>query len=86
MKIQYSLAKINSGQQLIIAAGMLANLVFAGIDVSNGLLSPGDFVMLQTIFMQLSIPLHFMGTVFRQIDESSINIEGLLKITKTMPS
>ena len=34
MKIQYSLAKINSGQQLIIAAGMLANLIFAGIDVS----------------------------------------------------
>ena len=36
--------------------------------------------------MQMAQPLFFMGTAFRQMDESSINIEGLLKIRQKTPS
>lgn len=46
LNLQFSLATLNTGQQLILALGMLGNLAMAGFDVSHGLLTPGDFVML----------------------------------------
>ncbi len=65
LNLQYSLSALNTGQQCIIAAGMFGNLAMAALDVSHGLLTPGDFVMIQSIFLQIAQPLFFMGTVFR---------------------
>jgi ABC-type transport system involved in Fe-S cluster assembly fused permease/ATPase subunit len=42
--------------------------MLAAYDVSIGRLTPGDFVMIQAFFMQLSGPLFNMGTLFREID------------------
>jgi ATP-binding cassette, subfamily B, heavy metal transporter len=58
------------GQQLIFCAGMIGNLLLAGSDITSGVLTAGDIVMMQALFMQIASPLFIMGTMFRQMDES----------------
>ena len=82
MKVQYSLSNLNSGQQALFAIGMTVNMLLAIADINAGILTPGDFVMLQALFMQIAQPLHFMGTIFRNIDESQVNVEDLFLILK----
>lgn len=80
MKVQYSLANLNAGQQLMFSIGMTVNLMLAARDISLGVMTPGDFVMIQALFMQVAQPLHFMGTIFREVDESHVNVEELFNI------
>lgn len=82
MKVQYSLANLNGGQQVLFALGMTVNLMLACGDIYAGVLTPGDFVMIQALFMQIAQPLHFMGTIFRGIEESQVNVEDLFLILK----
>lgn len=82
MKVQHSLANLNSGQQCLFALGMTVNLLLACSDIYAGVLTPGDFVMIQALFMQIAQPLHFMGTIFRNLDESQVNVEDLFLILK----
>lgn len=82
MKVQYSLANLNAGQQALFAIGMTINLLLATKDIHAGVLTPGDFVMIQALFMQIAQPLHFMGTIFRNIEESQVNVEDLFLILK----
>jgi ABC-type transport system involved in Fe-S cluster assembly fused permease/ATPase subunit len=68
MTVQTTLSKLNVGQSLIFSTGLTVNLILAAWDVSTGRLTPGDFVMIQALFMQLAGPLFNMGTLFREID------------------
>lgn len=61
---------------------MTVNLLLAAWDISVGVLTPGDFVMIQALFMQIAQPLHFMGTIFRNLDESQIKVEDLFLILR----
>ena len=47
---------------------MTLNLVLAALDVSHGVFTPGDFVLIQAYFLQLAGPLFNMGTFFREIE------------------
>ncbi len=68
--IQQTLGRLNVGQSFIFSCGLTLNLFMAAFDVSHGILTPGDFVMIQALFMQLAAPLNQMGMLFRQIDQS----------------
>ena len=66
--VQKSLSQLNMGQSAIFSVGLTINLLMAAYDVSTGAMTPGDFVMIQSMFMQLSGPLNYVGTLFRMID------------------
>jgi ABC-type transport system involved in Fe-S cluster assembly fused permease/ATPase subunit len=68
---------LNIGQNIIFTIGSSVNLMMAAYDVSNGRLTPGDFVMIQAFFLQLAGPLFNMGTLFREIDQSQVDVEDL---------
>jgi ABC-type transport system involved in Fe-S cluster assembly fused permease/ATPase subunit len=51
MVVQRSLSNLNIGQQAIFNTGLTLNLIFAANDVFNGKLTPGDFILLQSLFM-----------------------------------
>lgn len=74
MVVQLSLSSLNIGQQAIFNAGLTLNLLLAALDVFSGRLTPGDFVLLQSLFMQLAGPLFNLGSLFRQLDESSVDV------------
>jgi ATP-binding cassette subfamily B (MDR/TAP) protein 7 len=49
--VQTSLSKLNVGQNIIFSTGLTINLLMAAYQVSTGVLTPGDFVMIQALFM-----------------------------------
>jgi ABC-type transport system involved in Fe-S cluster assembly fused permease/ATPase subunit len=56
--------------------------MLAARDISLGVMTPGDFVMIQALFLQIAQPLFFMGTIFRELDESHVNVMDLFNILK----
>jgi ABC-type transport system involved in Fe-S cluster assembly fused permease/ATPase subunit len=57
----------------------------AAFDVYTGKMTPGDFVMIQALFLQLAGPLFNMGTLFRQLDETSVDVEELFHMLNAKP-
>lgn len=83
--VQRSLGELNVGQTCIFSAGLTLNLLMAAHGVSTGQMTPGDFVMIQALFMQLSGPLFNMGTFFRTVDQSSVDVEDLFFMLNQKP-
>eukprot|EP00347_Sterkiella_histriomuscorum_P008473 403344961 len=84
-QVQITLGKLNVSQSVVFSVGMTVNLLMAARDVSLGIFTPGDFVMLQTLFIQLAGPLFNMGTLFREIDQSQVDVEDLYLMLRTVP-
>ncbi len=74
IKTNYSLAFLNFGQALIITAGLVGVMVMAAIGVQNGVLTVGDFVMVNAYMIQLTVPLNFLGTVYREIRQALVDM------------
>jgi ABC-type transport system involved in Fe-S cluster assembly fused permease/ATPase subunit len=80
--VMKSLAFLNTAQSIIISSGMILNLYMGVLDCANGLLTPGDLVMLQAIFAQIMLPLNFMGTLMREIDETKVSLKYAVDMIK----
>ncbi len=74
IKTAYSLAGLNVGQSLIISAGLVTVMVMAAIGVENGTLTVGDFVMVNAYMIQITMPLNFLGTVYREIRQALVDM------------
>ncbi|MBY5934006.1 ABC transporter ATP-binding protein/permease [Tateyamaria omphalii] len=74
LKTSYSLAFLNFGQSLIITAGLVGVMVMAAIGVQNGTLTVGDFVMVNAYMIQITMPLNFLGTVYREIRQALVDM------------
>ncbi len=80
LKSQSSLSLLNSGQQLIIATGLVAMLWRATQGVVDGRLTLGDLVMVNAFMIQLYIPLNFLGFVYREIKQSLTDLEKMFTL------
>ncbi len=74
LKTSYSLAFLNFGQSFLITTGLVIVMVMAAIGVSNGILTVGDFVMVNAYMIQITMPLNFLGTVYREIRQALIDM------------
>ena len=74
IKTTYSLSFLNFGQSLLITAGLVAVMVMAAIGVQNGTLTVGDFVMVNAYMVQITVPLNFLGTVYREIRQALVDM------------
>lgn len=74
IKTNYSLAFLNFGQSLLITAGLVIVMVMAAVGVQNGDLTVGDFVMVNAYMIQLTVPLNFLGTVYREIRQALVDM------------
>jgi len=74
LKTQYSLAFLNFGQTFLITGGLVAVMVMAAIGVQNGTLTVGDFVMVNAYMIQITMPLNFLGTVYREIRQALVDM------------
>lgn len=74
LKTSYSLAFLNFGQSLLITAGLVIVMVMAAMGVANGTLTVGDFVMVNAYMIQITMPLNFLGTVYREIRQSLVDM------------
>ncbi len=74
LKTSYSLAFLNFGQAFLISGGLVAVMVMAAVGVADGTLTVGDFVMVNAYMIQITMPLNFLGTVYREIRQSLVDM------------
>jgi ATP-binding cassette subfamily B protein len=74
IRTSVSLAFLNFGQSLIITTGLVIVMVMAAIGVNAGELTVGDFVMVNAFMIQITMPLNFLGTVYREIRQSLVDM------------
>jgi ATP-binding cassette, subfamily B, heavy metal transporter len=77
---QTSLAVLNSGQSAIIAIGASLLLWLAADGVIKGSMSLGDLVLVNAFMLQLYMPLHFLGFVYREIKHSLADMEKMFRL------
>ena len=80
IKSQTTLSLLNAGQQLIIAAGLVAMLWRATQGVVDGRMTLGDLVMVNAFMIQLYIPLGFLGVLYREIKQSLTDLEKMFTL------
>jgi ATP-binding cassette, subfamily B, heavy metal transporter len=85
IRIWTSLAWLNIGQSVIFAAGMTVCMAMSGAAVMRGEQSLGDFVLINALLMQLSVPLNFIGFVYREIKQGLIDIEAMFGLLDVKP-
>ncbi|WP_082493408.1 ABC transporter ATP-binding protein/permease [Acidovorax sp. Leaf160] len=80
LKSQTSLSLLNTGQQLIIATGLVCMLWRAAQGVADGRMTVGDLVMVNAFMIQLYIPLNFLGVIYREIKQSLTDLDKMFTL------
>lgn len=80
IKAQTTLSLLNTGQQLIIAASLVAMLWRATLGVVEGRMTLGDLVMVNAFMIQLYIPLNFLGVLYREIKQSLTDLDKMFTL------
>lgn len=77
---QTSLATLNAGQSAIIAVGVTLLMFLAADHVISGNMTLGDLVLINAFMLQLYMPLHFLGFVYREIKHSLADMERMFTL------
>jgi len=77
---QTSLATLNAGQSVIIAIGVTLLMLLAADEVVQGKMTVGDLVLVNVFMLQLYMPLHFLGFVYREIKNALADMERMFRI------
>ncbi|HTM81174.1 ABC transporter ATP-binding protein/permease [Asticcacaulis sp.] len=80
IKTYTSLAWLNLGQAVIFTIGMAIVMLMSAWEVTTGRQTVGHFVMINAFMIQLSIPLNFIGTLYREISTGLIDMEAMFKL------
>ena len=79
-RVWTSLAWLNFGQAVILGLGMGACMVLSALAVQRGEQTLGDFVLINALLLQLSIPLNFIGFLYREIRQGFADLESMFEL------
>ncbi|RMD90305.1 MAG: ABC transporter ATP-binding protein/permease [Alphaproteobacteria bacterium] len=85
IRTTHSLSLLNFGQAFIITAGLVGVMVLAARAVQAGTLTVGDFVMVNAYMIQITMPLNFLGTVYREIRQSLVDMGEMFDLLEQPP-
>jgi ATP-binding cassette subfamily B protein len=80
-----SLGWLNFGQGVIFGLGQTVMMVMSALAVQRGEQTIGDFVFVNALLMQLSVPLNFIGFVYREIRQGLTDIEQMFDLLEVEP-
>ncbi len=80
IKTWISLGWLNFGQAVIFGAGMAVMMLMSAYEVMHGTHTLGDFVFINALLMQLSIPLNFIGSIYREVRQGLTDIEAMFDL------
>ncbi|PZU56957.1 MAG: metal ABC transporter permease [Brevundimonas sp.] len=85
LKANTSLNLLNGMQALIMNVGLGVMAVMAGFEAAAGRMGPGDVTAAVLILISLYAPLNILGFAYREIRQSFIDMEEMLKVTRQTP-
>ncbi|KAG7199252.1 hypothetical protein KM043_018118 [Ampulex compressa] len=80
LKTSTSLAMLNFGQNAIFSIALSAIMVLAAKNIINGSMTVGDLVMVNALLFQLSVPLGFLGSVYREVRQAFIDMQTMFTL------
>ncbi len=80
IKSRTSLSVLNVGQAVAVAVGITSIMILAASGIVQGRMTIGDFVMVNAYMLQLALPLNLLGTVYREIKQSLIDLETMFDV------
>ena len=80
VKSQTSMSLLNFGQGAIIAVGLTLIMISAGQGVVAGELTLGDLVLVNTLMLQLFIPLGFLGIIYRMLKHTLADMQQVMQL------
>jgi ATP-binding cassette, subfamily B, heavy metal transporter len=85
IKTNYTLGFLNFGQSFLITTGLVVVMVLAALGVQRGDLTVGDFVMVNAYMIQITMPLNFLGTVYREIRQALVDMGEMFDLLEQPP-
>ncbi len=85
IRTSVSLAWLNLGQTVILSIGLVAAMWMAAVGVQNGTMTVGQFVAVNAYMIQLTMPLNFLGTVYREIRQSLVDMREMFTLLDQPP-